>query len=274
MISDLYRFIVKYFTTHPKKKEIVFTDNYDLVIVCGPEDLDYLDTCLTSIFNNFEALPHVFIFTDPKVDMDKCKRVVRWFPSAYLNVIRGSDCVNYHLQHKQEALIRFVKYNPMGLKMAAILQMLNAGKLFLYCDPATLWYRDPAEAIKTVAASNEFELAMEVDHEPHYDAIFINKNELSGVNQPPYFSSGIILLKNISKPNYQWLQSVLETTGELTNPYIGETILAQLNRVSGDLALDKDQFSLKVDSPPGPQVIARSYMGDGRHLFWRDALKL
>jgi hypothetical protein len=144
----------------------------------------------------------------------------------------------------------------------------------LYCDPATLWYRDPAEAIKAVAASNEFELAMEVDHEPHYDAIFINKNELSGVNQPPYFSSGIILIKNISKPNYQWLQSVLETTGELTNPYIGETILAQLNRVSGDLALDKDQFSLKVDSPPGAQVIARSYRGDGRHLFWRDALKL
>src|ERR1700748_3390962 len=112
-LTGLYKLIVKYFLPNLKKKEVAFTDDYDIVIVCGPEQLDRLKVCLTSIFLHFQELPHIFIFTDPRVDMDRCRKAVKWFPADYLNIIRGSDCMSYHLQHKHHSVLSFAKNNPM-----------------------------------------------------------------------------------------------------------------------------------------------------------------
>jgi len=279
-IPTLYRLILKYFSSSPAKKEITFTDEYDLVILCGATQVDMLKECLKSIYKRFEKIPHVFVFTDLDVDMDECRKAVKWFPASNINIIRGSDCLNYHLKHKKESLIAFAKNNPMGLKMAAILQMLNAGKPIIYCDTDVLWYQDPLPVIKPYLDNPEVEIVMSEDFHPSYDQSLIEKAELKSLYNQPYFCAGILLVKRLSEKTRQSLDSLLKDVEHQSNHYSEQTIFAYLNKEGNNLALNKNEFLLLTEDQydlkqkPLPGLIARHYIGPVRHLFWRDALWL
>lgn len=276
----IYKLVLKYFASAPGKKAITFTDEYDLVILCGAKQADMLKECLKSIYKRFEKIPHVFVFTDLDVDIDECRRAVKWFPASNLNIIRGSDCLNYHLKHKKESLIAFAKNNPMGLKMGAILQMLNAGKPIIYCDTDVIWYNDPLPIIREYLKDKGFELAMSEDFQPAYDQNLIEKGKLDTLNKSPYFCAGILLIKKLSDKNEETLQSLLQIVKEQSSHFSEQTIFAYLNRQGKNSALDKTKFIIKTDDQynlralPMPGVIARHYIGPVRHLFWRDALWL
>jgi hypothetical protein len=279
-LPTLYRLALKYFIPPPAKKELEFTNEYDLVILCGARQVDMLKECLKSIYNHFQKVPHIFVFTDLNVDMEECKKAVKWFPASNLNIIRGSDCLNYHLKHQKESLIAFAKTNPMGLKMAAILQMLNAGKPIIYCDTDVIWYQDPLPAIKQYLENDEIEMVMSEDFFPSYDQHLVEEGGLKTLYRLPYFCAGILLVKRLSEKSHKTLQSLLTIVKHQSNHYSEQTIFAYLNKENNDIALDKNQFLLqtedqyKIRPKPIPGLIARHYIGPVRHLFWRDALWL
>jgi hypothetical protein len=277
-LSGLYKSVLKYFVSTPGKKTTAFTNEYDLVILCGAQQVDMLRLCLKSIYNRFEKLPHVFVFTDLNVNMDECKKAVKWFPAENLNIIRGIDCLNYHFNHKKESLIAFAKNNPMGIKLAAIMQMLNAGKPIIYCDTDVLWYNDPLPVIKEYLKDEDFEMAMSEDFQPAYDQNLVKKANLDALNKAPYFCAGILMIKKLSEQNQKTLTSLLKIVEQESNHFSEQTIFAFLNKKGNNLALDNTKFIIKttdqfdLQSHPIPGVIARHYIGPVRHLFWRDAL--
>jgi hypothetical protein len=275
-LSALYRLILKYIVPPPGKKEIEFTNEYDLVIVCRAHEVEKLKQCLKSIYYHFQKLPHIFVFTDLNVDVDECRRAVKWFPVSNLNIIRGSDCLNYHLKHQEESLLAFIKAGRTGLKMAAVMQMLNAGKPIIYCDTDVLWYQDPLPAVQQYLAGEGFELAMLEGSRPAYDQPLVQRAELLAIWQPPFFYAGILLVKKLSDKSHNTLESLLAIANVQPGPDSEQTILASVNKKGNDLPLDKHQFILddaaQNKTKAGPELIARQYSGKARGLFWRDAL--
>lgn len=253
-------------------------NNYQLVILCGPSQLDLLYLCLKSVYKSFEKLPHIFLFADLDLNVELLKKKVEWLPAGSISIIGGADCINYHQQNQRETLATFAKKNVMGLKLAAILQILDIGKPVLYCDTDVLWFDDPYQIISQYLMQEEFEMVMSEDYQPAYDKNLIKKAALQSLQKPPYFCAGMMLVKNFSPYRINSLESLLNEAIQRSDHFTEQTIFAQLNRQSENLAFDKNKFLIKTDdqfeikSKPLNGVIARHYIGPVRHLFWRDAL--
>jgi hypothetical protein len=275
-----YRLILTWFKFKPGQKPHSSVGDYSVVIICGPNQLDMLQVCLKSIYKRFTKLPHVFLFTDLHLNIDECKKAVNWFPGDNITVIGGGVCIDYHRQNQKTALVSFAEKNPMGLKLAAILQVLDSGKPVLYCDTDVIWYKDPYAIVKQHIELNGFELAMSEDFQPAYDTHLVEKAGLQTLNELPYFCAGILLVKTLTAQNGSILEKLLAIAVQQSNHFSEQTIFAFLNRKSNNIALDKNKFLLKTEdqfdikTKPLQEVIARHYIGPVRHLFWRDALWL
>jgi len=275
-----YRLILTCFKFKPVQKKHNTTSDYNIVIICGPSALNMLHVCLKSIYKHFTKLPPIFLFTDLQLDPDVCKKAVSWFPSDIITVTGGADCIEYHRKNKKTALVSFAKKNPMGLKLAAILQLLDSGKPVLYCDTDVIWYNDPYPVVKQYIGRDDFELAMSEDFQPAYDTNLIEKAGLQTLNELPYFCAGILLAKQLTDRSMGVLESLLTITTQQSNHFSEQTIFAFLNRENQNIMLDANQFLLKIEDQfeikpkPLPEVTARHYIGPVRHLFWRDALWL
>jgi len=275
-----YRLILTWFKFKPAQKKHDSTSEYSLVIICGPNALNMLQVCLKSIYKRFAKLPPIFLFTDLQLNPDVCKKAVSWFPVDNIAVTAGADCIDYHRKNKKTALASFAEKNPMGLKLAAILQVLDSGKPVLYCDTDVIWYNDPYPVVKQYIERDDFELAMSEDFQPAYDTNLIEKAGLQTLNQLPYFCAGILLVKKLTAQSMGVLERLLTITAQQSNHFSEQTIFAFLNRENQNIMLDANQFQLKTEDQhemkpkPLPDVIARHYIGPVRHLFWRDALWL
>jgi nucleotide-diphospho-sugar transferase len=249
-----------------------------MVIICGSKQLEMLNVCLKSIYKNFEKLPHIFLFTDNDLNIIQCKNKISWYPDNCLTIMSSEGCINYH--HGNKSLVSFAKKNVMGLKLAAILQVLDKGKPVMYCDTDVIWYEDPFQAIGKFIENSAFEIGMSEDFQPAYDVQLIEKAALEALYKPPYFCAGILLLKKLSQQGLASLERLLKVVEHQSNHFSEQTIFAFLNREGGDVLLDGNKFLLKIDDQftirpkPIPGVIARHYTGAIRHLFWRDALWL
>jgi len=275
-----YKLILTWFKFKPARITHDSTGEYSIVIICGQSQLNMLQVCLTSIYKCFTKLPHVFLFTDLKFDAGECKKAVSWFPDESITVISGSDCIDYHRQNQKTTLVSFAEKNPMGLKLAAILQVLDSGKPVIYCDTDVIWYDDPYPVVKPYIERSDFELAMSEDFQPAYDTGLIEKAGLQTLDHSPYFCAGILLAKKLTVQSTAILERLLTIAAEQSNHFSEQTIFAFLNRENGNIALDKNKFLLKTEDqfeikPRSlPDVTARHYIGPVRHLFWRDALWL
>jgi len=248
--------------------------------MCGSKQLDMLQICLDSIYRYFSELPNILLFTDLDSDASQFKKALNRFPANNIQIISGHDCISYHRDKKKYLLSSFAEKNPMGLKLAAILQAVENNKPVLYCDTDVLWYDDPCSIVNNYIIQSGFDLAMSEDFQPAYDENLVNKAGLDKLYDTPYFCAGIMLIKNLSERNTETLEYLVSKVTEQSNHFSEQTIFAFLNRESNNITLDKDKFMIKTDDQYGlypkalPGVIARHYIGPVRHLFWRDALWL
>ncbi len=272
--SGISRQILKYLTPLPSKKNLEFTDEYDLVIVCFSHQVEMLKECLKSIYKQFPKIPHIFVFTDLDVDMDACRKSVRWFPAGNLNIIRGSDCLNYHLKHEAKSVIDFAKSNPKGIKLAATLQMLNAGKPIICCEANVLWNGDILPVIKPYLNDQNAQIAMPQQSFPLYDQQLIEKARLQSLENPPYFNSSLLFLKKLSSSNRTVLESLLTIVETGSDQFSEQTIMAYINKENGNSTFDKVVYTPRAEGDPkkSEDAVARVYTGGRVHLFWRDAL--
>lgn len=229
---------------------------------------------LNSIIKNFRDIPSIFIFTDNNLSPEECYKVLNWQQQTSINIISANDCISFHKENQD--LVSFAKMNPMGLKLAAILQTAAQGKPVLYCDTDVLWFGDPKHLINEMLANDQISLSLSYDFQPAYDQALVERGNLSILNSPPYFCAGILLYKLTTKTIEENLARILPLVAKESNHFSEQTIFSYLNKICGGFGMDEQEFQISLKDqyhffPNKNNPIARHYIGPVRHLFWRDA---
>ena len=252
--------------------------NYNLVTLCGDKQISMLTLCLKSIAKNFQLLPKVYVFTDENLDRDVCKTRLNSIPHLEIVVISKQECIDYHINNAQSNLVKFATNNPMGLKLAAIMQILDQNQPVLYTDTDVLWYDEPGQMIEQALSKEGFEIAMSEDFQPAYDDELISQTNLSGLYEAPYFCAGILLMKPLSIKRRSMMNDLIALAQERSNHFTEQTILSGLNKAGNNTILGRNTILIRLDDRLNitakrlPGILARHYIGPVRHLFWRDAL--
>ncbi len=258
----------------------VSKDPWDLnmVLLCGSKNIAFLQEVLKSIYTNFSRTPNIFVITDNSTNVRFCKEKIKWFPKDRLTLITANDCLDYHKAKGRNSLFNFASRNPMGLKLAAILQIAEIGKPLLYSDTDVLWLQDPFELIQQLINSVGANINLSFDFQPAYDEQLVSMARLESLlNKAPYYCAGIMLIKNFSSENIQLIERLLPFLEKQSNHFSEQTIFATLQKSVGPSRLEQEKFSIILDDQfdlrplNRPKLIARHYIGPVRHLFWRDA---
>ena len=237
-----------------------------------------LNICLNSIYDNFNKLPHIYIFTDPSLKSAACKEAISWFPEINISIIDSTTCLAYHESKRTYLLEKFASQNPMGLKLAALLQTIDLGNPVLYSDTDVIWSKDPLPDLKKLLENPNFHLALSSDFQPSYDNNLITTCNLTDLYKPPYFCAGIIFINKLAENHYKLIESLLPVVISHSDHFSEQTIFASLNKQSGSFILDNSKFIIDLDDKvhfcpnKKSEIIARHYVGAIRHLFWRDAM--
>ena len=160
------------------------------------------------------------------------------------------------------------------------MQTSSLGLPLFYADTDVLWFGDPADDLESLIWS-EINIHMSYDYYPGYDYDLISKANLGiSSEERPYYNAGIIFLKNVTGQQWSEIERLLPFVVEDHNNLTEQTIFAYLQKTSGPslLSADKyllystDQFALRPSFKKN--AVARHYIGQIRHMFWRDAFFL
>ena len=216
----------------------------------------------------------MYVFTDFGTSAKVIDKILLLYPKDKLHIINAESCLAYH--QNLPDLVSFAKQNPMGLKLAAILQIADLGKPLLCSDTDVLWLNSPLQSIEQMLSDN-VEIHMSYDLGPSYDFNLMQKAQLDAISTQPYYCAGIMFIKSISKSHRTMIDNLLQILKKESGHMSEQTVFAYLQKQAGaSLMLPEqyflgyaDQFSLKPVFDQ--QCIARHYVGAVRHLFWRDA---
>ncbi len=240
----------------------------------GQRHLEMLRESLLSLCRSWPRLPRLRVVSDGTVDLQQARAALGWWPGPWEllpwdHVLAGLD--------GQGSLARFAQRDAMGRKMAAVVTSAAEGPT-LYCDVDLLWFRVPP-TLEGLLAESSPRLVMSPDYQPSYDPELV-PGTLPGLASPPFFCAGFLFAAG------RFLDAcdvgpLLDYAAERGIGVTEQTILAEADRQlgartwpAGEIALDEtDRFSL-APSFKGRTWAARHYVGQVRHLFWRDALAL
>lgn len=273
-IASFYKKALK---TYPfrsfKQKE---AQSLSIVMLCGLQQLDLLQENILSVCKQFGKLPSIYVFTDTDLDIELCKMSLKWVPSKLI-VIGAKSCFKYHKDNGNELLATFAEQNPMGLKMAAIMQIMDNNEPILYCDTDVLWFKDPEPIISAIISNPHISMVLSQDFQKSYDECLVKEENLEILSDEPFYCAGIMLLKSFSPSDKNELKDLLKLAVRKSNHFTEQTIFAYLNKIKGNISLNMDEFCITLhdqfDIIPTKKSsqIARHYIGAVRHQFWRDA---
>lgn len=274
--GSIYRFLLRIIPIFPKRKKE--KDDNILVFLTGNKQVPMLRESVFSFYASNSKLPSIKIFTDGTVSREKLTKFFKWYPNS-LEIIEKDDCIGYHNNKGRDSLVRFAEKNPMGLKLAAILQVADNSPCF-YCDTDILAFNSLENLIlnKTAYVGRNY-LCMSQDFQAAYDE-YIQKKYFPNLSQSPFYCAGFLFLSGdiLQLPI---MDSILADCCEKSNHFTEQTIFAGLNRTyfnqhwSDELItiFQNDQQSLTLTYLK-KEWVARHYVGAFRHLFWRDAFFL
>lgn len=280
--SLIWKNLVTYIMPN-KLKSKPLAPEFNFVILCGPKDYPLLKQALFSIRFSFKKLPHLYIVTDFDMSAKTLTKIVKLYPADKLLVIKANECVKYHENNGNSLIKAFAMQSPMGLKIAAIAQVLDIGTPVLYADTDVLWFNDPFDDIAQFI-SGKVNIHMSPDFHPGYDFHLIKKAGLGMTVDPPYYNAGLMFIKNITEEQHVIMEKLLSIIIESHNSTIEihknlseQTLFAFLQKEAGPSDMLPDRYLLftsdQYDIIPTWQkhAVARHYIGQMRHLFWRDA---
>jgi hypothetical protein len=249
--------------------------SFNYVVLCGANHYPFLKQVLFSVQKYFEKLPDLYVFIDFGTTDKTIKKIKLLYPADKLHIVSAEDCLKYHHESVQ-ALKDFALKNPMGLKLAAILQILDLKKPILYADTDVLWLNDPTPEINLLINS-ELDMHMSYDYQPGYDFNLVNKKGLNLLKQKPYYCAGLMFINRISKESRALIDDLLPTVAAKPDHLSEQTIFAFLQKNIGVSKMSPERYFLdyadqyEIKASFKPEWIARHYIGPVRHLFWRDA---
>jgi hypothetical protein len=244
--------------------------------LAGAAHRSMLRECLASLQRSWPQLPLVRVVTDGSLDPGETARELRWWGGA-LEVVAWQDLRSRLSAPRFATLLRFAEREPMGRKLAAIVASALESPT-LYCDVDFLWFRFPP-TLGALLAEPGNRLAMSPDVQPMYDPALVPA-QLPQLASPPYYCAGLLFARGDFLADCD-VAGLLAQAAERGIGLTEQTILAEANRQLGgrtwpleEIALfDSDRFSLGPSFRRRPWA-GRHYVGQVRHLLWRDALAL
>lgn len=239
-------------------------------------DRQMLAQCVASVGLTWLRLPRLRVVSDGSLDPVATARDLAGWPGPW-EFLSWRDLVPGLRDRGQDLLVRFAEREPMGRKMAAVAATALEGPT-LYSDVDVLWYREPAR-LTELATRPAPQLVMSEDYLPSYDPE-LAPGRLLHLAKPPFYCAGLMFAHG----DFLAAAGVSDLLAEAAERGIGrteQTIFAEADRRLGgecwprdEIALfEEDRFSLGP-SFHGRGWAARHYVGQVRHLFWRDALAL
>lgn len=267
----IYYIILKFIFI--RKKKIKPKSEINLLIMTGKKQIPLLIESIYSLYFSCEKLPEIYIFSDGSVSLEDIANKLKWYPNPII-LFHKDSCVAYHEEKNRYNLISFAKNNPMGLKLAAILQV-SAKKKVIYCDTDVLYFKDIKPLFANLEKVDSDYLSMSIDYQQSY-VINLMEKYFNILNQKPYFCAGILLIYG---DLYNKLENIiLEYCIENSNHFTEQTIFAGINKLYYNNSIDKtkvvsfDYDKLSINPTfINKDWIIRHYVSPVRHLFWRDA---
>ncbi len=245
----------------------------------GAVHLGMIREMLYSLARTWPALPRVTVATDGTLSPAAAAKALSWWSDPAPRVVDWRDLVAplRDADERFRNLLRFAERDAMGRKMASVATLALDGDV-LYADCDVLWLGVPP-SLATFRAGAGPRLAMSTDIAPGYDPALVPEicPELA---QPPHFCAGFLY----GRGDFIAAAGVSDLMAFAAERGIGrteQTILAEAARRLGgerfplsEVALfEGDRFTLGP-SIRGAAWVARHYVGQVRHLFWRDAVAL
>jgi len=256
---------------------------FNFVMLCGSKDYALLKQALFSARFFFKKLPHLYVITDFDMPERTSVKIAKCYLADRLHIINADECIKFHEENGNSLIKAFALQSPMGLKIAAIMQILAIGMPVLYADTDVLWFNDPADDIARFI-SGEVNIHMSPDFHPGYDFHLIKAASLGMTVDPPYYNAGLMFIKNITEEQHAIMEKILsiiiemhKSSNEIHKNLSEQTLFAFIQKQAGPsemlpdkyLLFSSDQFD--IISTWQKHVVARHYIGHIRHLFWRDA---
>jgi hypothetical protein len=235
-----------------------------------------LAQCLASLALSWPRLPKLRVVSDGSLDAATTARDLAWWPGPW-ELRSWRELVPGLCDRGHRALVRFAEREPMGRKMAAAAATALEGPT-LYCDVDVLWFREPARLAELIGRPAPA-LVMSEDSVPAYDPALV-PGRLPHLAAPPYYCAGLLFAHG----DVLAAGGVAELLAEAAERGFGlteQTIFAEADHRLGGAFLPRDEIALFEEdrfslgpSFRGRSWAARHYVGQVRHLFWRDALAL
>jgi hypothetical protein len=269
-LTNLYKIALKFKKTKclQNKKSL----NLVVLMMTGKHHLNMTRLALLSIANNWSALPKLIITTDGTITAEDIAKSLSFWPGEML-IKNWDDTVAYHKNKSRSALIRYGNNHPFGKKLAIILHHAE-NQPVLWIDSDILFFNDfvpyiPKNVTRFACGGTEDNKA--AYHDAVLDKIQCNLYDLYSFNAGVLYVSGDKIYENFK------LEDVLDSIHPTYDFLTEQTIFAYIASKSMGLLWSKDIIknfhydNQQIKAMPVKNVIARHYISNVRHLFWRDA---
>ena len=242
----------------------------------GTAHLPMIEPLLASLYLSWPRLPRVKVVSDGSLPIAAARKALAWWPGS-CEIVDWTDAIPALRAAGHDPLVRFAEREPMGRKLAAVAASAAAGPT-LYCDADVLWFRYPPTLADLLAAPAPV-VVMSEDPYPAYDPALVPAL-LPHLEAPPHSCAGFLYASGDFLSACD-LGELLSHAAESGIGVTEQTILAEVNHRLGNrhwpadeiVIVESDRFSLGP-SFRGRGWAARHYVGQVRHIFWRDAFAL
>ena len=250
----------------------------DVLTLGGAAHLGMIREMLFSLAKSWPTWPRVTVATDGSLDAAEAQAALSfWPPETRPRVVEWRELLEPLRDGRRETedLLRFAERDAMGRKLAAAAALARAGDV-LYTDVDVLWRGVPPSLDRWRGGSGP-RLVLSTDIAASYDPALVPER-LPELVAPPHFCAGFFYARG----DFLAAAQVGDLLGFAAERGIGlteQTILAEAARRLGgerfsleEIALfEGDRYTLGPSVGKGTWA-ARHYVGQVRHLFYRDAI--
>jgi len=248
--------------------------DFTLLSIIGQKQLELLQISLWSIGQAWTKLPPLRVVSDGSLEPDQITTALKWWPQP-VEALRWEPIAQAQADRGRPALLKLATGNVLARKLCAILHSAELGPT-LFCDSDVLWFRGPPPLPQDSVA-----LKLAEDFMPSFDAELFNAAGAGEFRHKPYLNTGVVFARgDLHAAAGLW--SILPWAAEHPQYFTEQTLLAYAcKRLDGD-HWTRQQIFLSIEDAVHPwadrsyfrTALARHYVGDVRHWFWRDALQL
>jgi hypothetical protein len=251
---------------------------FTLLLFGGASQLRMLKECLRSVYFGWRAAPDVLLVSDGTVTAEELLEATEWWPGRR-RAQTWEESLAHHLARGRVELEEFARTHPMGKKFCVTMAAAEMGPT-LYCDTDILWFGGPPDLSDCVGHAMPT-IKLTADLRKSYDEELMKAESLERLKQPPWLNAGLCYLHGELYEQLK-LAGIVDQANKTGGYFCEQTIMAYAASCLGSKHWKMSEVFLGVEDGYWPvrsnfwgkTWIARHYVGEVRHWFWRDAMAL